>query len=387
MEQIIPLISLLITAIGVIIAAKPGRRATIVLCTTFALMGFFYVCILNLNKIELNIKNFDFLIQDNISTTLLFTSAAIAILIIIFMVRRKKSIKPPIDQHSPKVHGQETSQKTVDTQLVHKMRKYHAIDPTVKKYLPYSVNRSRQIEKMEISLLEPKIANQLIWLIHGNEDQCNEELLNCVQLFYWKDFYAGKNSTQPEIIPIECPDASNESKFEPLMKNRIKIKLRTPNQSKENMNESELMQLLDQFYNGPIIICTTLKTPELKQWKTGIISHLETFRKNLGQRKSGLPLIFCIIVIYKEDKRSRRKDRKFNLKIKQRIANYSYITLPELSDIYKNDIEKWEEKDFVRKYLSTDDLSELHDLYQKPAYRNGVSMQVLADEIKNRYFS
>jgi hypothetical protein len=386
MEQT-AIITLLITAIGVILAAKPGRRTTIAICTTFTLMGFFYVCILNLTKKEFKIIDMNLFLQWNISTPFLFTSAAIATLILIVMVRRKKRIKPPTDQHTPQVHGQETSQKTVDTQLPHKTRKYQAIDPIVKKYLPYSVNRSRQIEKMEISLLEPRIAHQLIWLIHGNEDQCTEELLNCVQLFYWKDFYGGKNSIQPEIIPIECPDASNESKFEPLMKHRIKIKLRTPNQSTENWNESDLMQLLDHYYEGPIIISTTLKTPELKQWKTRIISHLETLRKNLGQRESGLPLIFCIIVIYKEEKRSRRKDRKLNLNIKQGIENYSYITLPELSDIHKHDIEKWEEKDFVCQYLSTDDLSELHDMYQKPAYRNGVSMRVLADEIKHRYFS
>ena len=99
MEQT-AIITLLITAIGVILAAKPGRRTTIALCTTFTLMGFFYVCILNLTKKEFKIIDMNLFLQWNISTPFLFTSAAIATLILIVMVRRKKRIKPPTDQHA-----------------------------------------------------------------------------------------------------------------------------------------------------------------------------------------------------------------------------------------------------------------------------------------------
>ncbi|KPA09693.1 hypothetical protein MHK_010103, partial [Candidatus Magnetomorum sp. HK-1] len=109
---------------------------------------------------------------------------------------------------------------------------------------------------------------------------------------------------------------------------------------------------------------------------------------NLGERNSGLPLILCIIVIYNEYERTRRKDRKFNQKInKQLIDQFSYISLPELSDIHKDEIPNWQKKDFVCKYLVHDDLSELQKMYKKTAYKNGMPMNVLADEIKNRYFS
>ena len=381
----IALISLLIAAISVIAGAKPGKKTSISLCTILALIGIYACNPENMNNIALKIKNFILPVKADILTISFCTAAAI-VLLIIFIVKRKKTIRSKTDDYALKIHVLETSQKPVHTPLSLKNRKSQPIDPTVKKYLPYSVNRSCQIEKMEISLLESRSANQLIWLIHGNEDQCNEELLNCVQLFYWKDLYGGKSLTLPKIISIDCPEKTNENKFEPLMKNRIKNKLRV-NQSTENMNESDLMQLLDHDYNGPIILCTTLKTPELRHWKTSIISHLETFRKNLGQRESGLPLIFCMIVIYNEYKRTRRKDKKFNQKIKQHIENFSPITLPELSDIHERDIEKWKNKDFVREYLSTDDFSGLHDLYKKSSYRNGIPMRVLADEIKNRYFS
>ena len=388
MEKV-ALITLIITSISVIVSQKLNKTLTVVLCLMLTLMGCIYVFSPYYASIAAKMSGAIALMKNNAHTVSLCTAFTMTTLMIILILKRKKktaAAKPTIHHQPP--HAQEMINKTGTTKLPPKIRRHHTIDPTVKKYLPYSVNRSLQIEKMEDSLLEPKIAHQLIWLVHGNEDQCIEELINCVQLFYWKSFYCGENATLPEIIPIECPDASSKKSFERLMENRIKIKVRKPNQSKESSNQSNLMQSLDQYHNGPIILCTTLKTPNLRDWNTSIITHLETFRKNLGQRESGLPLILCIIVIYNEDERTWRKDRKFNQKIRLVIENFSDITLPELSNIPKDDIDKWKKHDFVGKYLSSDlDLSELHKLYQTPAYRNGMPMYVLADEIKNRYFS
>ena len=128
-----------------------------------------------------------------------------------------------------------------------KKRNKH-IDPAILSYLPYSVNRKQQLDHMEMCFSCKDDLNRLMWLIHGDNNQCHEEFLECVRLFHWEDITSSHHMTQPKLIFFECPDIDNIDNFNQMIQSRLWNKVKT--------NKDDVIRRID-FYQ-PFLLASLL---------------------------------------------------------------------------------------------------------------------------------
>ena len=50
-------------------------------------------------------------------------------------------------------------------------------------------------------------ADKILWVIHGDENQCLDEFMVCIKLFHWSEI--DSKNVWPELIQFDCPHVSN----------------------------------------------------------------------------------------------------------------------------------------------------------------------------------
>ena len=166
-------------------------------------------------------------------------------------------------------------------------------------YLPYSINRKKQIERMA-ACLRNRISNP-IWLIHGDYNQCIDEFLHCIRLFHWKHIYPNIGTSSPEIIQFNYPDAKNAVHFEYELYQNIWMRLNNENEKNDlpldtnfKIDKNHIFKSLNTNKGVPTILYTKII---MKDWNKSLFLRLTQLSAYLNSSERE-PKILCILIIY-----------------------------------------------------------------------------------------
>ena len=311
---------------------------------------------------------------------LLFCGTIISLVIMFIVglhVLRKQEqpipLNPPLNQLSdqPKYPNKKSKKSKTNKPL----------DKNVKRFLPYSVNRKQQLDQMLVCF--PCQNKRLMWFIHGDNNQCHDEFLECVRLFHWEDITIKQPMPPPKLIFFECPDIHNIQTFNDVIILRVWEKVRTQNKEKMPEDMTTFIQTIDQNYDGPIILYTKITMGDWKKWKKTMNVRFQSLRKLMIQRPKHI-LIVCILIVY-DDPQTGLYDKFCQSRIKNKIRNelklnYKHCEQPELTDIGKEDLITWRVKGFVINVCDHCDRSVLDDIFSDAKER--LPMANLAKKIK-----
>ena len=222
-----------------------------------------------------------------------------------------------------------TTQTTPEfTPLAPRTNQLQSLDPEQREYFPYSVNRKKQVYRIqEIGFCKKK---PLVWLIHGDRNQCHEKFLECVQWFHWETIKGVLKIPEPRIKFFPYP--YHAENFENACMVAIWNNLSQNNQEECNWkNLSTLMN--DNCQHGPFILYTKIRSD---QWDQRIFLELLNVQtKMTGERN--YPLILCVLIIYTKHHK-RKIDRQLDL--------YKDSKLPMLSNVESGDVDEWQNMSF-----------------------------------------
>jgi len=277
--------------------------------------------------------------------------------------------------------------------------------------LPYLINRSEQIKTIKNTLIQPETENRhkkksnYIWIIHGEEDQCHDMFLECLQKYYWKKIHKyNVDQATLKLMTFDWPKKYED--FEDLQ-NQITYEIK--DKYAANISNNKILSLAKRINNchkGPIMLYTYVYTDDFKSKKENIIHDFVNLWKEWPQRGSGRFLIFCLIVkYYKEIKKLKKSmfnrllpitssNIKVNKKIQSVIDDYSganhdnkCVVIPQLTSINRSDVEDWGRLPYVQKTYEIRDFTPvIRVIYSNPicSEENKLSMEALVKQLTEK---
>jgi len=245
-------------------------------------------------------------------------------------------------------------------------------------YIAYAGNRNEQIEHIEKQIENNQ---EPIWIIHGAENQCLEELLTCIQLFHI-DLC---NSNIERTYFIDCPEII-ESDFEETIKKRIGRRLFQNHESLKSdwKNISNLIK--EYLKKNTLTFYTIIKTSDLNKKTLKILYKLIVTLKNIMNFDEKYPLIICFLIIYEEGKCLRRIHfNKINNKMIEELQNknrraLSNFVLPQVKSVERKHLRSWERWPDVQKIFDINS-DKIDDIFRK-SKKKEMPMKELANTLK-----
>jgi hypothetical protein len=269
--------------------------------------------------------------------------------------------------------------------------------------LPYMPDRSELIQEMRLALLNFKknqAGKPLVWIIHGNDNQCHYDLMDCIEGCYWERFLYPTSKDKAGLLRYRfrnsLPYQYETNQWHDLVAMELKHKFDIQKEAPEDVFDA-INRRCDKA--SPVMLYDVVDTD---QWqKHGIQTVCQRFI-DFWDQWPGMccqnPLIVCLMVRYKSFPvslwqrlfRSRKKDP--NLEFKETILTLKNregcCVFPELPDISKKDIEDWYHnyKNYIDTYCSGKNVSQcIEDIFGDANQK--FPMQSLAREIEQKIFN
>jgi len=237
--------------------------------------------------------------------------------------------------------------------------------------LPYLVDRLELLREMLLSLKKYK-ENQpdkpLIWIIHGDENQCHMKMRDCIEKWHWQDYlYAGPYERAglkiAKMRPLPFDKDQQEWQFivATELRNELKIKKENPSEIFHEVNRM-------CHESRPILISCVINTSEwVKYGKDKIYKQLMHFWNQWPPLNSQNPLIICFFVRYTPYSISpwkqlfKKQKNDPNIEFKHTISswkNKDHWSVIELKNISKGDTEAWYDKfkEYIEQHCSHPDV-------------------------------
>ena len=288
------------------------------------------------------------------------------------------------------------SKKMPETKPVQKSSSETCVKKLQPNILPYLVDRLDLLRKMLLSLNNYKKKQPdkpLIWIIHGDENQCHMKMRDCIEKWHWQNYlYAGPDTrTGLKIANMPPFPYENDPKdWQSIVSSELRIKLQI---KKEHPSEifSEVNRMCHE--SRPVLISYVINTAEWIKHGKDKVYQLMNFWNQWPPLKSQNPLIICFFVRYtpytvtlwKRLFRNSKNDPNTEFrKAISALETNDQRSVIELKNVSKEDAEYWyqEFEEYIEKRCPKKDVSDCIDEIFR--HNGDLSMKELVSQINHK---
>ncbi|MDM8535880.1 hypothetical protein QUF70_03930 [Desulfobacterales bacterium HSG17] len=265
--------------------------------------------------------------------------------------------------------------------------------------LPYLVDRRQQVDCLDKAVnTGNKPGSPKICLVHGDETQCLEEFIQCLQHRYWQEFEPRNRSMAvPKLILLDWPYfLDNEQEISDRIIKDISSLL-----PRELHFSDNIFDAVNKSHNGALLICTFTSSNRLKH-KKEIVEQFINFWSSWPSRGAGGVFVSCLVIKYSHKKEAYTKkffdmfyrifknnsDKLTNQDIRDILnVRHSQCLVPELEGIEKDHADAWTRLHEVQEICIKKNLqpgSIIREIFKNQEI---ISMETLAKELKTKFLT
>jgi hypothetical protein len=266
----------------------------------------------------------------------------------------------------------------------------------VPRLLPYLVNREEQESKLDEALkqLRRHPSRLLVCLVHGDEFQCHDTLLECLK----EDCLPRLLELDPRRTAIkdcllEWPRVRNVSELHEGFRKNLADKVL----GRKRASTQEIDRAL-AAYPGPVMIHAHLLTEDWKRYGSEVLMSFLLFLQNWPEPSPRQRLFVFLFIKYSVKQNlglfKRRRFESVNDKIARLLETAPFseydrllcTVLPRLHSIARSEVEDWARREEIRRFCQCEELiagiREIYNRWEIKTSATAIPMENLARQLR-----